>query len=91
MARVSFVVSPGSARTELVGRHGDAWKVRVAAPAEKGRANEELCAWIATALGVPRSSVAVVAGATSRRKSVEIANLAPHELESRLSEATSGP
>ena len=91
VGRVTVIVSPGAARTELVGRHGDAWKVRVAAQPEQGRANAEICAWIATTLAVPRSSVAVVAGATSRRKVVEIANLTPHELESRLSEATSGP
>lgn len=45
----------------------------MAAPVEKGRANEELCTWLARILDVSRSQVSVVAGATSRRKVVDVA------------------
>jgi uncharacterized protein YggU (UPF0235/DUF167 family) len=67
-----------------VGRHGDGWKARVAAPPERGRANEALVELLAGALNVPRSSVCVVAGHTSRAKVVEIDSLDPGEVESRL-------
>jgi len=72
MARIVVTVSPGASRSELVGRHGDGWRVRVAAAPERGRANEALLALLAEKLGLPRSRLAVVAGQTSRRKVVEV-------------------
>lgn len=61
-------VQPGARRTELVGRHGDALKVRVAAPPVDGKANAAVAAALAAHFGVPARDVALVAGATSRRK-----------------------
>ncbi len=60
--------SPGAGRTQVVGRHGDALKVRVAAPPEKGRANEALVTVLAEAFGVAAKDVTIVAGETSRSK-----------------------
>jgi uncharacterized protein len=77
-------VSPGAARTELVGRHGDGWKVRVAAPPERGRANEALVELLASILGVPARSVSVVGGQRGRAKVVEVDGLAAGEVERRL-------
>ncbi len=56
----------------MVGRHADGWKVRVAAPAESGRANRSLTAFLAGVLDVRSSDVRVVAGAGGREKMVEI-------------------
>ncbi len=64
---------PGARRTEAVGLHGEAIKVRVAAPALEDRANDALVAWLAERFGVPRRSVALVAGARSREKRFEVA------------------
>ena len=50
LARISVTVSPGARRSELVGRHGDGWRARIAAPPERGRANEALCKLLAEAL-----------------------------------------
>lgn len=61
-------VQPGARRTELVGRHGDALKVRVAAPPVDGKANAAVAAVLADHFGVPRRDVELVAGATARRK-----------------------
>ena len=52
--RVRLRVSPG-ADTELAGRHGDGWKVRVAAPPERGRANDAVLDLLAERLGLPRA------------------------------------
>jgi len=52
--------------------HGDAVKVRLAAPPVDGAANEELIRFVAERLGVPRSTVRIAAGAASRRKVVEV-------------------
>jgi uncharacterized protein (TIGR00251 family) len=79
-------VSPGAGRSELVGRHGDGWRARVAAPPERGLANEELCRLLAEVLVLPRSSVRVAAGRSSRAKVVEIDGLEQAEIERRLTE-----
>jgi uncharacterized protein YggU (UPF0235/DUF167 family) len=85
VGRISVVVSPRARRSELVGRQGDAWKLRVAAAPERGRANAAVCALLAEALGVPVATVRVAAGASSRRKVVEVDGLDTAELDRRLS------
>jgi uncharacterized protein YggU (UPF0235/DUF167 family) len=85
VTRVRLRVSPRAAGSELVGRHGAAWKLRVAAPPEGGRANDAATALVADALAVPRSDVKLVAGASSRDKVVEIAGLGAAEVDRRLS------
>ena len=84
MARISVTVSPGAARSELVGRHGDGWRARIAAPPERGRANHALIGLLAAALEVPRSSLRVVAGQSGRRKLVEVEGFDLAEIERRL-------
>ena len=79
-----MTVSPGARRSEVVGRHGEGWRARVAAPPERGRANEALCELLAEALDVPRRSVRVVVGHTARRKVIEIEGLDAAEIERRL-------
>ena len=70
--RVSVHVQPRAARSEIVGLHGAALKVRLQAPPVDGAANEALVTLLAERLGVPRRAVRVVAGATSRAKTVEV-------------------
>ena len=89
MARINVTVSPGAARTELVGKHGDGWKARIAAPPERGRANEALIELLADALAVPRSSVRVVSGLAAKKKVVEVDGLAAGEAVRRLTRALS--
>jgi uncharacterized protein (TIGR00251 family) len=84
LGRISVTVSPGSRRSEVVGRHGEGWRARVAAPPERGRANEALCELLAEALDVPRRSVRVVVGDTARSKVIEIEGLDAAEIERRL-------
>ena len=86
-ARTTITVSPGARRSELVGRHGDGWKARVAAPAERNRANEALIDLLASVLELPRENVALVAGHSSRRKVVEIHGLDADEIGRRLEAA----
>jgi uncharacterized protein len=84
MGRVTFLVSAGARRTELGGRHGDGWKARVGARAERGRANEALVRLVAEALGVARSDVTVAAGRSARAKVLVVAGLADAEIDGRL-------
>jgi uncharacterized protein (TIGR00251 family) len=69
---LTFHVQPRASATEIVGWHGDAIKVRVAAPPVDGAANEALTRFIADELDVSCSAVQVIAGGTSRRKRVAI-------------------
>jgi uncharacterized protein (TIGR00251 family) len=89
VARITVTVSPGAARTELVGTHGDGWKARVAAPPERGRANEALVELLAQALEVPASTIRIVSGRSGRAKVVEVAELDADEVERRLMRALS--
>lgn len=65
-------VQPRASRSEIVGVHGGALKVRVSAPPVEGAANEAVVALLAGALGVARSRVRIVGGAGSRLKTVEV-------------------
>jgi uncharacterized protein (TIGR00251 family) len=65
-------IQPGAKRTEVAGEHGDALKIRLAAPPVDGKANAALLAFIAERLGVSKSAVTLKSGQTSRRKVVEV-------------------
>jgi uncharacterized protein (TIGR00251 family) len=85
--RLRLRVSPGAGRAEIVGRHGDAWKVRVAAPPENGRANDALLRLLADTLALPRDDVTIVSGHGARDKIVELAGVGPALAERRLASA----
>ena len=85
--RIRLYVQPRAARTELAGHHGDALKVRLAAPPVDNAANEALVEFMAGVLGVPRRQVRLVGGATSRRKLLEIDGLDAAALAARLAAA----
>ena len=70
--RVTIRVKPGSGRTVVGGRYGDALVVRVAARAVDGKATEAALRALADALGVRRADLRLVTGATSRTKVVEL-------------------
>ena len=65
-------IQPGAKKTEFAGQHGDALKIRLAAPPVDGKANEALVKFIAELLKLPKSAVNLKSGQTSRRKVLEI-------------------
>ena len=85
--RLRLRVSPGATRAGVVGRYGQAWKVRVAAPADDGRANDAVVRLLAETLSVPRDSVKLVSGERARDKIVELTGIDKAETEQRLSSA----
>jgi hypothetical protein len=68
-------VQPGAKRTEAVGEHGGRLKLKIAAPPVDNKANAHLLAWLAAQLGVPKSSVRLVRGETSRQKTVAVSGV----------------
>ncbi len=69
---LSLHVQPGAKKTEVVGLHGEALKIRLAAPPVDGKANAALLAFIAQKVGAGRTAVKLVSGQTSRTKRVRI-------------------
>ena len=87
--RLRLRVSPG-ARAQVrggIGRHGEGWKVRVAAPPEGGKANEAVLQLLADRLGVPKGDVTVVSGRSSRDKIVQVTGIDEAEAARRLEQA----
>jgi len=87
-ARLTLRVSPGAARSAVVGRHGAGWKVRVSAAPEDGKANDAVVRLLADTLALPRRDVRIVSGRASRDKTVALAGMSPEEIERRLAEAS---
>jgi uncharacterized protein len=69
---LEIYAQPGAKRSEVAGVHGDAVKMRIAAPALEGKANAALLAFVAEIFGVPRKNVTLIHGARGRRKTVRI-------------------
>lgn len=65
-------VQPGASRTEFAGRHGERLKVRLAARAVEGKANEALVAFLAEHYKVPKRNVRIASGLKSRHKRIII-------------------
>jgi uncharacterized protein (TIGR00251 family) len=84
VASLDIHVQPRASRTEVVGRHGDAIKIRIAAPPTDGSANDELVRFLAKTLDVKRSAVTIVSGMTSRRKRVAVEGVALEQAVRRL-------
>ncbi len=83
---VPFYVQPRASKTEVVGRHGDAIKVRVKAPPVDGAANEELIRFLARRFKVPRKAVKLVSGSSSRHKQIAIEGVTATEIVESLLE-----
>lgn len=83
-ALLTVHVQPGSSRTECVGIHGDAVKIRLAARPIDSAANDELIRFIAERCAVPRTNVQLHAGATGRRKRLFVKGVAAESLLARL-------
>ncbi|MCC6140117.1 MAG: YggU family protein [Nitrospira sp.] len=83
-AILTIQVQPKASRSECVGLHGDALKIRIAAPPVDGKANEAVLAFLAQRLAVPPSTLAIHSGAGGRRKRVLCQTLAAADVLARL-------
>jgi uncharacterized protein len=83
--RLRLRISPGASRSQVVGRHGDGWKVRVGAPPESGKANEALLKLLAATLEIPRNRIEIAAGRGSRDKTIVVKGLSAADVEARMS------
>ncbi|MDR3300148.1 MAG: DUF167 domain-containing protein [Candidatus Accumulibacter sp.] len=82
-AALTLHIQPGARKTEVVGAHGDALKIRLAAPPVDGKANAALIEFVAGRLGLPKSAVRLIGGSSSRRK-ILVLDAVPPDAEQRL-------
>ncbi|MCX6958773.1 MAG: DUF167 domain-containing protein [Chthoniobacterales bacterium] len=82
--RLEIKAVPNAPRTQVIGWLGEALKVKVHAPALEGKANEELCSFLAETLGLPKRSVRLLQGDTSRKKLLEIDGLTREQVVALL-------
>ena len=74
-------VIPRASKSEIVGEHDGALKVRLAAPPVDGAANEELIKLLAKEFGAAKSGINIVSGQTAKTKQVRISNLSKEKLD----------
>ncbi|HVG00598.1 MAG TPA: DUF167 domain-containing protein [Chloroflexia bacterium] len=81
---VKVIVAPRSPANKVVGEHNGAIKVALTAPPVEGAANKSRVEFLAKLLGVPRSSVTLVSGETSRQKMVKVLGVSMEQVIEKL-------
>jgi uncharacterized protein len=90
-SRLTLRVSPGAPRSRIVGRYANGWKIRVAAPATDGRANDAVVRLLSSTLDVPAARVQIVSGHSSRDKIISLTGVDADEIQRRLTAASADP
>jgi uncharacterized protein (TIGR00251 family) len=84
MITIEILVQPRASREKIGPMHDGRVKVAVTAPPVDGEANAAVIALLARRLGIARGDIAVIAGASSRRKTLRIANVTPQQIEEMI-------
>jgi uncharacterized protein (TIGR00251 family) len=82
--RFAVRVQPRAKRNAIVGELGDALKIALTAPPVDGRANQACVEFFADLLGLPRSSITIASGQSSRNKVIRVTGISADELRRRL-------
>jgi uncharacterized protein len=69
---LDIYVQPGAKKNEIVGLHNGALKIKIKAPPEDGRANEELIKFLSEVLGIPQRQISLISGLKNRNKKISI-------------------
>lgn len=81
IAILNVRVIPRSSKTEIVGMHDGALKIKIKSPPVDGAANDELIRFLSKTFNIPRSNIEIVSGQTSRSKRVQIDGLIASDIE----------
>jgi len=81
---VNVRVIPRASKSEIVGIHDGALKIRISAPPVDGAANVEIIRFLAKTFGVSKSNVFILSGETSKNKRIKIANLSKSSFEEKI-------
>lgn len=77
-------IQPGARKTEICGLHGEALKIRLAAPPVDGKANDCLIAFLAERLSLARNTIDLISGASARSKRVRIQGISVEAVAQHL-------
>ena len=77
-------VVPRASRSEIVGVHDGALKIRIASPPVDGAANIEIVRFLAKTFGVSKSDIFILSGETSKKKRIKITNLSKSSFEEKI-------
>ena len=80
MAKIRVKVNPGASKTQILGIEDGVYRVRVAAPPVKGKANKELVRYLARLLGVRKGDIEVSSGEHARTKTITIKGIQTQEV-----------
>ena len=83
-ATFALRVHPRARKNAITGATGDALKLAITAPPVEGKANQACIEFLAEFLNVPRASVTIVAGQSSRNKVIRVAGRTAAQIEERL-------
>jgi len=81
---ITVKVIPGSSRTESAGLHGQMYKIKVAAPPEKGKANKMLAAFLAGELNIKKNAIQIKNGKTSCVKQISLRGVSKQDVQTRF-------
>jgi uncharacterized protein (TIGR00251 family) len=81
---ITVKVVPGSSRTESAGHHGQAYKIKIAAPPEKGKANKMLVAFLAGELNIKKNAIQIKNGKTSCVKQIVLRGVTKQDVQSHF-------
>ena len=84
MIKISIKVQPNSNRNEVVGVVNGVWKIKIAAPPDKGKANKELVDFLSELLDIKKDRINILRGQTSHNKIVEIEGLSAETLSAGM-------
>ena len=84
LATLLFQIAPNARTNQVVGKHGDAIKIKLRAPAVEGKANAALLRFLSEQLEIPKSAIVLKRGQKSREKLARIAGLGEEEIRRRL-------
>ena len=88
-ARIEIRVQPRASRNTITGLKDGILRIRVTAPPVNGQANAAVIALLAEALGVPKSAIRLIRGASSREKLLEVETMSQEEVNQRLNRLSS--
>ena len=75
MTDIKIKLLPRSSKSQIMGREGDVYKVKVNSPPVDGEANKELISLLSKKLGQPKSNFEIIIGKTSRMKTIRVAGI----------------
>ncbi len=86
--KIPVKVQPNAGKNQVVGLSNGIWRIKVAAPPDKGKANKELVEFLSEVLGLGKDQIAIIKGHTGHNKLVSIDGLTKAEVEVRLYQKT---